>query len=74
MAEYQSSPTADCAESVSGHHSPLDARGHCDWCGRKVGAAVSPPPPSRYEVSELEEAYQEHYNPDWGTAKTEYLR
>lgn len=55
----------DCAESVSGRHSPLDSRGRCSWCGRKVGDARPMP---RVPVSDLSLAYAEQFDPDWGSS------
>lgn len=45
-------------------HGPLDVYGRCPWCGNKVDRAW--PAPRRYPRSELSEAYERHYDPDWG--------
>lgn len=47
-----------------GKHSPLDAYGRCNWCGRKVERTM--PMPTILPVSELTEAYKQFYDPDWG--------
>jgi hypothetical protein len=45
-------------------HGPADGRGRCPWCGRKVTSAM--PAPRAYPVSDLTEAYDEFYDPDYG--------
>jgi hypothetical protein len=51
-----------CPESVTGHMA--NAAGRCEWCGRKVEAAL--PKPDSFPVSELSEAYALTYDPDYG--------
>lgn len=53
-----------CPEAAYGEHGPADARGRCPWCGRKYVSAM--PAPDSYPVSELTDAYDMHYDPDWG--------
>jgi hypothetical protein len=51
-----------CRGSVIGHDSGKDGR--CVWCGIKLEAPV--PAPRGYPVSDLTEAYEMFYDPDWG--------
>ncbi len=53
-------------------HGPLDGQGRCPWCGNKVDNAM--PAPRRYPRSELSEAYEEHYDPDYGARGAVELR
>lgn len=32
-----------CPDTLYGEHGPLDGRGICPWCGRKVGAKMPRP-------------------------------
>jgi hypothetical protein len=50
-----------CPESVSGHDNG-DRNGNCTWCGKRVNSAIRRP--EKFEVSDLTEAYETHYNPD----------
>jgi hypothetical protein len=45
-------------------HGPPDGTGRCPWCGNKVDSALRAP--RRYPRSELSEAYERHYDPDYG--------
>ena len=45
-------------------HGPADGEGRCPWCRNVVTSAL--PAPRRYPRSELSEAYEEHYDPDYG--------
>lgn len=45
-------------------HGPADGAGRCPWCGNQVDSAL--PAPRRYPRSELSQAYEEHYDPDYG--------
>lgn len=45
-------------------HGPADGRGRCPWCGTKYTDVM--PAPRAYPRSELSEAYEEHYDPDYG--------
>lgn len=45
-------------------HGPPDGRGRCPWCGHKVESAL--PAPRTYPRSTLSDAYEEHYDPDYG--------
>lgn len=45
-------------------HGPADGAGRCPWCGTKYQDAL--PAPSRYPRSELSEAYEEHFDSDYG--------
>lgn len=59
-----------CPDTVYGEHSPLDSKGKCSWCGKKVGAAASKPEHfgrRGTDDSELGTAYREYYDPDWGS-------
>ena len=47
-------------------HGPADARGRCPWCRCKVTSVM--PAPRAYPRSELSEAYEEFYDPDYGAA------
>lgn len=51
-----------CTGSVTGTHD-ADRKGMCRWCSRKVEAAVPMP---HVPVSDLTEAYEYFYDPDWG--------
>lgn len=54
----------DCPDTVQGFHGPVDGRGYCPWCGRKVTAARMPPRTD--DTSALADAYSYAYDPDWG--------
>lgn len=53
---------SECPKSVSGHDGG-DRVGKCSWCGKKVNPAVARP--DSFDVSDLTEAYERHYDPDW---------
>lgn len=51
-----------CPDSVLGVHAEqLD--GKCSWCGRQV-TYVQPKPEPRNQLSELDEAYTQHWDPN----------
>lgn len=52
----------NCPEAIQ--HGPLDAKGRCPFCIRKVGPTV--PAPRRVPVSEMTEWYGLYFDPDWG--------
>lgn len=55
--------TPRCSGSVIGAHS-ADRTGRCIWCQQRVQPPVPQPP---YDGStELGDAYDYHYQPDWG--------
>lgn len=55
-----------CPESVHGAHSPLDGRGRCSWCDRKVGPASARPASYGPAGSgDQAQAYREHWDLDW---------
>lgn len=53
-----------CPESVSGHVAGAD--GTCNWCGKRLRAAVSKP---RTGETNLGREYRRHYDPDYGNGK-----
>lgn len=53
-----------CKEAMN--HGPADGKGKCPWCGLKIATAMPAPDPSHRPTSELTEAYNEFYDPDWG--------
>lgn len=54
-----------CTEAIQ--HGPADGAGHCPWCGIKYDKAIAEPRRQRMQASELTLAYQEHYDPDFGS-------
>ncbi len=60
-----------CPESVSGSHSPGNARGTCDWCGQRW-QTPAPRPPAERMSSELMEAYAAFYDPDYGAPQWDW--
>lgn len=55
--------TGMCSGSVIGAHSS-DRSGRCVWCARQVEGPM--PAPAGYARSDLTEAYDYFYDPDWG--------
>lgn len=55
-----------CPETYDGRHGLSDVHGCCPYCCRQV----DPPArmPEHVPVSELTDAYEQHYDPDWGGA------
>lgn len=51
-----------CQDAIQ--HGPADGTGKCPWCGMKIATTMGRPP--RVPVTELTEAYGEHYDPDYG--------
>lgn len=56
-----------CPESVSGHGTNTKS-GKCQWCGKKVYAAL-PAPRRMSEPTEADTEYRRKYDPDFGTRK-----
>jgi len=54
-----------CPEATYGWHEP-GQDGRCLWCKQQVSSRWSRPLPPRGARSELELAYNYHYNPDFG--------
>jgi hypothetical protein len=44
-------------------HGPPDSAGRCPWCRTQIEAPL--PAPRSYAVSELTDAYGQHYDPDY---------
>jgi hypothetical protein len=53
-----------CPEST-GRHGPADAYGRCPWCSIKYTSTA--PRPEGFDETELTEAYEEFYDPNYGT-------
>jgi len=54
----------ECPESVTGH-AQNDRSGKCCWCGKQIDPPV-PRSNRGYGMSELTDAYNEFYDPDYG--------
>jgi hypothetical protein len=54
--------TEDCSDAI--RHGPTDGQGRCPFCHKKIESAM--PKPRHFPESELSEAYDQYYNPDWG--------
>ncbi len=54
-----------CPESVGGHRPGRDGR--CEWCSRRVAAAMPMPDLSGYHGTNLGDSYRYYYEPDWGS-------
>lgn len=57
-----------CTDTVAGLHSPLDAYGKCSWCGKKVEFTI-PKPTLGFGSTELDDAYDYHYDTNYGGRK-----
>lgn len=58
---------SECPESVSGHDIGGTTDGSCAWCGRRIDQPRPRPRLPFGYVTELDEAYGRHWDPDWGT-------
>lgn len=56
---------SECPESVSGH-AHNDRSGNCAWCGRRIDPPVPMPRMPPGYRTELDTAYRQHWDPDWG--------
>jgi hypothetical protein len=56
----------ECPESISGHDNG-DRAGKCNFCGKKVNTTL--PRPTGLPISDLSEAYAQHWDPDWDGGK-----
>lgn len=65
MSEHHRHGFTDCPESVSGHDTAGTLDGSCSWCGRQIDPRPRPLRLPRGHVTELEDAYRTHYDPDW---------
>ena len=59
-----------CPEAFT--HGPPTGDGRCPWCDRVVAARA--PRPASFPVTELTEAYGEHYDPDFGALTPSEVR
>lgn len=63
-------PPRSCPEALS--HGPADGRGRCPWCGRRY---TSPAPrPDVSDPSDLTDAYELHFDPDYGALDHDQIR
>lgn len=56
----------ECPESVSGHDINGTTDGTCTWCGRRVVARLPRAKLPRDYRTDLDLAYRQFYDPDWG--------
>jgi len=62
----------DCPGSVTGH-AQNDRSGLCCWCGKRIDPPV-PYAPRRFDPSDLTEAYEQFYDPDFGALSYDAIR
>lgn len=56
---------SNCLESVTGIHGLADRQGLCPWCKKKVDSKT-PRPSVEHVRSDLDEAYDMMWDPDYG--------
>lgn len=65
---------SECSGSVSGHDAGGTTDGTCTWCGIPIDSQRPVNRHQPFEPSELRDAYDEHFDPDYGSLGPDEIR